>query len=242
MVAASSRHSRLTPDRAGCPAAGMPTLTRALLEDGSYVGSLGLPSDLMWTSEQLEESLACTLRAKPDGDIWVFAYGSLMWNPLLRFVARHNAVLGGWHRSFCLQAVAGRGSAASPGRMLALETGGQVNGVALRISEAMAPRELGLLWVREMAAGTYHPRWEQVVLQDGRQVTALVFVVNRQHALYASDASVGVVARLITLAAGSLGSNAEYVCCLGDALADAGLDDPYIDALVCELTAIARST
>ncbi len=147
----------------------MPTLTRALLEDGSYVGSLGLPSDLMWTSEQLEESLACTLRAKPDG-------------------------------------ISG-------------------NGVALRISEAMAPRELGLLWVREMAAGTYHPRWEQVLLQDGRQVTALVFVVNRQQALYASDACVGVVARLIALAAGSLGSNAEYVCCLGDALADAGLDD-----------------
>ncbi len=217
----------------------MPTLTRDILEDGSYFGNLGLPSELMWTPAQLEASLASTLRSKPMGDIWVFAYGSLMWNPLLQFVGRHNAVLDGWHRSFCLQAVVGRGSIASPGRMLALEPGGHVSGIALRIPEDMAPRELSLLWVREMAAGTYIPRWESVALQDGRCITALVFVVNPSHSLYVADASVDVVARLIVLAAGSLGSNADYVRCLGSALGDAGLDDPYIDALVCELTALA---
>ncbi len=219
----------------------MPALTRDALEDGSYVGRLGLPSELMWTPEQLACSLASALRQKPVGDVWVFAYGSLMWNPLLRFAARQTAVLEGWHRSFCLQAVAGRGSAASPGRMLALEAGGRVQGIALRISEHMAPRELALLWIREMAAGTYIPRWDVVTLEDGRDVTALVFVVDRRHPLYAADASVCVVARQIALAAGSLGSNAEYVHCLGDALADAGIGDPYIDALVCALTVVAGS-
>lgn len=213
----------------------MSVLTRDVLEDGSYANKLGLPADLVWSPEQLDESLASTLADRPAGDIWVFAYGSLMWNPLLHFNARENAVLEGWHRSFCLKSVAGRGSVGTPGRMLALEPGGIVAGIALRLAGETAYRELRILWAREMASGSYIPRWEQVTLADGHLVSALVFVANKSHPLYDRNTSAGQVAPFIVHAAGKFGTNAEYVCHLNFALADAGLEDPYVDALVHEL-------
>ena len=213
----------------------MSTLNRNTLEDGSYAGTLELPPHLLWSNAQLDESLANSLKDRPDGDVWIFAYGSLMWNPLLDVAERRNAVLHGWHRSFCLRAVAGRGSSRQPGRMLALEPGGTVQGAALRLSEETATSELRLLWSREMVAGSYEPRWEPVILSDGRSVRALVFVIDARGELYEPGAEPADVAPLIARARGALGTNAEYVCHLDFALADAGLCDPYVSALVSEL-------
>lgn len=213
----------------------MSTLNRNSLEDGSFAAKLQLPPDMLWSSSKLEESLAATLRQRPPGDLWVFAYGSLMWNPLLHYAARENAVLDGWHRSFCLKTVAGRGTADRPGRMLALEAGGRTEGVALKLHEASAEFELKLLWAREMVAGSYVPRWETITLPGGERASAIVFVVNKDNPHYEPESAVTAIAPLIAAAGGSFGSNAEYVCHLDFALADAGLEDAYVDALVCEL-------
>src|SRR5579859_6246974 len=35
-------------------------------------------------------------------DYWVFAYGSLIWNPEFPYVDKAPALLRGYHRSFCL--------------------------------------------------------------------------------------------------------------------------------------------
>lgn len=213
----------------------MSTLNRNSLEDGSFAEKLQLPPGMLWSAAKLEESLAATLLLRPAGELWVFAYGSLMWNPLLHYVARENAVLEGWHRSFCLKTVAGRGSNDRPGRMLALEAGGRTEGVALKLDEESAGFELKLLWAREMVAGSYEPRWERITLQNGATASALVFVVNKDNPHYEPESAVTAIAPLIATAGGSIGSNAEYVCHLDFALADAGLEDSYVDALVCEL-------
>jgi len=194
-----------------------------------------MPSHLSWSDADLERSLTGMLRARPDGAIWVFAYGSLMWNPLLAFDEQRTARLDGWHRSFCVRSISGRGSPERPGRVLALEPGGQVQGVALRLNDDQAASELRLLWTREMGSGDYHPIWAPVALDGGREVAAIVFIVNPEQPLYEPDATVATVARIVADAAGVFGPNADYIRALDAALADRGLRDPYVDAIVGEL-------
>jgi len=168
-------------------------------------------------------------------DVWVFAYGSLMWNPALDFDAREHAVLHGWHRSFCLRMVSGRGSPSAPGRMLAVERGGVTHGVALRLPSAVLAEELPLVWTREMVFGAYRPTWTAVTFADGRSVSAITFAADPARPQYRPDASVEVVTPLIASASGPFGSNADYVFNLRRALRGCGAYDPYIEALVAGL-------
>ncbi|MCE9570775.1 MAG: gamma-glutamylcyclotransferase, partial [Rhodocyclales bacterium] len=54
----------------------------------------------------------------PKDDVWVFCYGSLIWNPLFHYTERRNVTVHGFHRSFCLRSRHGRGSVEEPGLML----------------------------------------------------------------------------------------------------------------------------
>lgn len=209
-------------------------LTREALASDDFLARLGLPEGLTWTREAIARSLADTLRQRPPGPLWVFAYGSLMWNPLFDFAAREPARLDGWHRSFCLRLLGGRATPAQPGRMLALERGGCTHGLALQLHEAQLDQELQMLWMREMPTGAYHPCWVELTLTD-RRVPALAFVIDTQGPGYLADASVRTVAPLIAAARGPLGSNADYVLRLAGALADCGLEDPYVQQLTAAL-------
>ena len=137
------------------------SLTRNMIRSGAYEESFASqPDDLRWNSERIVTSLSETMRRKPDDrEIWIFAYGSLMWNPLLSFDRREVATLEGWHRSFCLHMVGGRACPDFPGRMLALEPGGVTHGLAFRIADAARDEELRLVWIREMITGAYQPIW-----------------------------------------------------------------------------------
>src|ERR1700761_7484218 len=111
-------------------------LNRTAISSGAYLESFeSLPKDILWTQAQIDQSLAETMSRRPErGDLWVFAYGSLMWNPISEYDSRVIATLDDWHRSFCIRLVAGRGSPEKPGRMLSLEPGGTTEGVALRMT------------------------------------------------------------------------------------------------------------
>lgn len=212
-------------------------LTKHLITSGAYLENFAdVPAEMAWTLERIAQSMDQTLAARPSGgDIWVFAYGSLIWNPLLNFAAHQGAVLHGWHRSFCMEIIAGRATPLKPGRMLALEPGGSTEGIAYRLSEEVAQDELILLWVREMPTGAYRPMWLDVELDDGRHVDALVFVALPGHPLYRQDASVEDVAHCIATAEGPMGSNADYVHKLCCALSERGITDEYIGALSAEI-------
>lgn len=205
-------------------------LNRDAICSGAYLESFNfLPPDILWTQAQIDQSLAETMAKRPaSGDVWVFAYGSLMWNPLSSYDERVTATLDGWHRSFCIRLVAGRGTPQRPGRMLALEPGGSTEGVALRLATATLEDELRILWIREMVTGAYTPTWTTVTLATGETQHALAFVANgcRQ---YEPDSSPSAIAGLIAAAQGPLGSNAEYVFRLRQALADCALSDAYVE-------------
>src|SRR6478752_2367746 len=141
------------------------TLSRRDLEEGRmrevYVEALAEGHAL--TDEELSASLTKTLNAKPKGaGWWVFAYGSLLWNPLFPFVESRRASVHGFHRRFCLWSLASRGTPDCPGLVLGLERGGSCRGVALRLPAPLALDELYLLWRREMVVGSYQPRWVKV--------------------------------------------------------------------------------
>ena len=216
----------------------MSVLDRDALSDGSLRERMGLPPGLAWSEAQLDESLAGLLASRPPGPVWVFGYGSLMWNPLLHHVERRRAVVPGWHRSFCMRTVVGRGRPERPGRMLSLEPGGVVQGVALCLPAGEEERELRLLWRREMLTGAYLPQW--LPLQwwpEGGAAQALVFVARPGHAMHEVDSSVPTVAALVADAEGAFGRNIDYLHALQQALAAEGLQDAHVDALARALQA-----
>jgi len=184
---------------------------------------------------QLSESLNATLAAKPKGaGWWVFAYGSLLWNPLFPVAEMRPAVLSGLHRRFCLWSLASRGTIDCPGLVLGLDRGGACRGVALRLPAMLAIDELHLLWRREMAVGSYHPRWVKVDT-GGREVVALAFVVRRDHPQYAGRMSIEKEAEVLRNACGAFGSSLDYLERTRVALVAHGIVDPYLERLATEV-------
>jgi cation transport protein ChaC len=184
---------------------------------------------------ELEASLRATL-ASPhrDGDIWLFGYGSLVWNPVLEFDQRRVVTTHGYHRSFCLWSRVNRGTPEDPGLVLALDRGGRCTGVAYRIPARLAEAELRLLWRREMLLGSYAARWVHVT--HGEQAfRALAFVVNRDRPGYSGRLPAERIVDILCQARGTLGSGLDYLRQTLDGLAAVGIRDPnliHIDALV----------
>jgi glutathione-specific gamma-glutamylcyclotransferase len=215
-------------------------LTRQAIHSGEYFDHFeSLPN--LWTADRIESSLVETMKLRPakTDDVWIFAYGSLMWNPMLHFDQRQVATLHGWHRSFCLRMDIGRASPGMPGRMLALESGGHTHGIALKLSPSTMEEELRLVWIREMVLGSYKPTWAPVTMGDGPETHAIVFVADTTREQYASDSCVTTVAPLVARAAGKFGSNAEYLFELQAALNECCLRDRYIEELAGEVQRIA---
>ena len=100
--------------------------------------------------------------------VWLFAYGSLMWNPAFHHTETVQGRVHGWSRKFCLWLHMARGSPDAPGLMLALDRGGACHGMAFRIAAAEVRQELRLLWRREMLTGAYETRWVRVEAGEGR--------------------------------------------------------------------------
>lgn len=183
------------------------------------------------TDEALAASLVAALQAKPPGsDWWVFAYGSLLWNPLFPFEDAKPATLSGRHRRFCLWSLASRGTSNLPGLVLGLDRGGSCHGVVYRLPASRAHDELRLLWRREMVLGAYKPLW--LTLRCGaRSLVALAFVVDRGHRQYAGKLSMSEQADVIATASGAFGSSADYLERTRVALVTHGIVDPYLERL-----------
>ncbi len=142
--------------------------------------------------------------------LWIFGYGSLMWAPAFDHAERAPAMLHGWHRSFCFWTAMGRGTPAMPGLMLALERGGQCQGVAYRIAPSKVHSETEVVWRREMISGVYRPQWVTVSTAKGPR-PAVTFVINRGHQLYTGRISRQKVAHHIAFAEGRNGTCRDYL-------------------------------
>lgn len=198
-------------------------------------------ADLAWSDAQLKGSLEQTLRALREvacrrgagggvGDVWVFAYGSLIWNPLFPVAEKRVARIYGFHRSFCLWSRVGRGTRDNPGLVLGLDQGGACTGLALRIDAAHAYEELLLLWRREMVTGAYSPTWVRARTSAGA-VDAIAFVINRRSHAYAGRLPEQDVAQNIRTASGMIGPCSEYLAKTAAGLSSHGIRDASLERL-----------
>lgn len=209
-----------------------PILTRDLLAAGGATTlvrqdelSVCLLSDV-----ERQASLAEFMKTRPTGDLWIFAYGSLVWNPALRVAERRIAQVRGWHRSFCLSMAVGRGTPDEPGLVLGLDRGGVCDGVAYRIAERDVASELPILWSREMLIGGYNPTWVDVIGDDGEKFgAAIAFMIDRDHEHYAGGLPQHEKIRRLASAKGSWGSSADYLFRTIGGLREHGIRDKEME-------------
>jgi glutathione-specific gamma-glutamylcyclotransferase len=171
------------------------------------------PDDQEATGLASEEELAASLDAfltDVGGELWVFAYGSLMWRPDFEFAEQRPATLRGWHRRFCLWQWRFRGTPETPGLMLALDRGGSCVGMAYKVVGPDLRAKVMPVWRREMRGRGYRPRWVVVGTPHG-PVRALTFVANRDGERYAGRLSDPEIADRIALACGPMGPSADYL-------------------------------
>lgn len=144
------------------------------------------------------------------GDVWFFAYGSLMWDPGFAPVEVRPARLHGYHRAFCVRSRHYRGTVAAPGVVLGLDRGGSCHGRALRVAERDRAHVFEYLAEREMPEEIYSCRRVRLAL-GRRRVDGYTLVVNRDNFLYAGRLSEAEIARIIVNSEGGRGRNRDYL-------------------------------
>jgi glutathione-specific gamma-glutamylcyclotransferase len=207
-------------------------LTRESILSGSVRHVVAASGSMVLLSEaELEASLDRTLAAQPvPGDIWVFGYGSLIWNPAFAYIENRIGRVYGWHRRFCLWTVTSRGTPEQPGLTLGLDRGGSCRGMAFRLSAAEARHELGIIWRREMLGGAYHPHWVTVRTAGGPKA-AIAFTIDRNHPRYTGPLEAETIAQIIAKASGWLGPCSDYIVKTATSLTALGIHDRALDIL-----------
>jgi len=145
--------------------------------------------------------------------MWVFGYGSLLWNPGFEFVEKQIACLHGYHRSFCMRSIHHRGTVADPGLVLALDRhqGAKCQGVAFRVASENVEATLSYLRDRELVSSAYLEVTLPIDLTDGTTVDAVIYVIDETHDQYCGGLPLAEQARILSKAVGGRGPNWEYL-------------------------------
>lgn len=166
--------------------------------------------------------------------LWVFGYGSLLWNPGFSVAETRIARLDDWHRSFCMSSIHHRGTEAGPGLVLALDAspGARCDGLALRAEPGTEDATIAYLRERELISSAYIETRQSVQFHDGGTVdNVLTYVINRDHVQYCQH-SLDMQAEIIAQAVGGRGPNDEYLYNTASHLAELGIGDADLETLV----------
>jgi len=189
-----------------------------------------LPFPKFSDAEYDEAVRALVADAPAPDNVWLFAYGSLIWKPGCDVIDQRIGIARGWHRRFCLGWDRWfRGCDERPGLMLSLDRGGQCKGVAYRLPPDAIQANLGRLLRREMRVKTnaHAPRWLTIHTDDG-PLRAIAFVINREGGRYVRGLSLEETADALAVAAGPMGSMAEYLHSTVQHLEELGIHDKQL--------------
>lgn len=198
----------------------------------------GLPDDWVQSEEDREACRARTLSGRMDRDLWVFGYGSLMWDPGVHFSEVRRAFVPGVARRFILVDVnGGRGTRETPGAMAALDRGEGCHGLVFRIPAEVLEAETYSLWSRERIGGAYQPAFVTARTAQG-EVEALAFLADHEADQIDADLSHEDQVRLIATGAGILGTSLAYLENLAAHFDAMGIDDPEVSRLLADVRAL----
>jgi cation transport protein ChaC len=204
----------------------------------SRARAAGLPAGWRLPDEAIEASRLALLGDHKGGeDLWIYCYGSLMWDPGFHFTEVRLADAHGYQRRFTLKIDLGRGSRDHPALMLSLEQQeGCCRGLAFRIAADTVHAESAILWRREMLRGGYSPAMVPMTTPQG-PITALAFVSNTAHPSYVGELPFAETAATIASGKGILGTNREYLVQLAMQLEALDIHDPYVAQLHVSISA-----
>ncbi len=176
--------------------------------------------------------------------VWVFGYGSLMWDPGFDVAESRIGRLHGYGRSFCMWSIHHRGTVEKPGLVLALDeqAATHCDGLVLRVADGHESRALSYLRARELISSAYVEKVLPVELDDGSVVDAVTYVIDEQHEQYCSGLALPDQARIIAEAIGGRGTNPDYLYNTVAHMAEIGISDPELDWLARRVKQICAAT
>ena len=168
--------------------------------------------------------------------MWVFGYGSLIWNPGFPVAETRIARATGWHRSFCMRSIHHRGTVEDPGLVLALDRadGAVCDGVAFAVAQGAEEDTLAALRERELISSAYLETMLPLTTAGG-EIEALAYVIDPDHVQYCGGLALEEQAQIIARAIGGRGPNCEYLWSTAQHLADLGIADPNLEWLAARV-------
>lgn len=177
------------------------------------------------------------IRPTPNHDLWIYGYGSLMWNPGFPYVEDRPGLVHGFHRSLCVMSTHYRGTPDNPGLVLGLDLGGSCCGRAFRVKAAHVNDAIAYLDEREQVTKVYCPRFVPVKLNDGRTVNAYTYVVRHEHEQYVR-LDIDDQARLVAFGVGDRGSAFDYLANAVEHIDDLGIKDTLLHKVLAKAKAL----
>ncbi|QMU58453.1 MAG: hypothetical protein GKR98_09765 [Boseongicola sp.] len=197
----------------------------------------GIRTDWFYTDEKREALRRDVLKDRHNSDLWVFGYGSLMWNPALRFQEVRRAHVPDHARRFILKDIyGGRGTVEVPGLMAALDLGAGCHGLTFRIQADDVEKETEILWRRESVGPAYHARFVKAQLSD-QTVDALTFVADYAAEAIEPDMTRDQQLEYLVTGTGAFGSSMDYIEGIAEHFEILGIDDPDVTSLLQEAQA-----
>ena len=201
--------------------------------------ALGRPDNWRHSDEELEAARLSFLKGRLDKDLWIFAYGSLMWDPAFHFAEVRRGRVGGYARRFILKDTFGaRGTPETPGLMAALDEGPGCEGLVFRIAGDEAKHESGMFWRRELIAYSYKPVIAKVETEFG-EVEALTVIADRTSDYIRPDLTREEQIRYIATGVGFLGTSLQYVENIAGHFAALEIEDNEVAELLAGARAFA---
>ena len=166
--------------------------------------------------------------------IWIFGYGSLMWDPRFPYTEVQPALLRGYHRALCIYSRVHRGTLKHPGLVVGLDRGGSCRGRALRVEGSQARSVIGYLDERELVAYAYK-RVKATIELPSRSVTAFTYFADRKHSQYAGDLGVERCVEMVAQGVGLSGTCYAYLEHTIRHLRELGIEDALLNEILARL-------